>query len=540
MIFARTATDRALRRLFWQIMTRGRTAADEKAKKRMGSMGLKMTFFIYLMFGLMPALTAFNLPTLAFAGVMHGVSLMFASLALAASAGNLLFAREETEILLHRPVEPRQLLQAKAWVIIRFALILAFALNFVGLITGSILPEVNLLFAPVHLLSTTLLMVFSAGLTVLVYNLCLKWFGRQRLDTLLTIVQTLLAIAMVAGSQIAPRLLQNSELLADFDATSLWAILLPPVWFGAIDAMFTTATPIEHLWPLAALGVIATIVVAWLAFDRLAKSYGEGLQALGEGSGPAVADDRDRRLHAVTRWPLLSLWLRDPVERHAFVLTSAYLLRDRETKMKIYPGLAPLLVMPVVLIGIDQGISESFVFLDYVMLTYLVIIPIQPLVFLRHTEHYRAAELFRITPLPHWAPLYHGMRKATLVWLGVPSTVVLVAIMLAIRGRVELLLAAVPVVAMMPVYSLVPGYVRARDGWLPLSKAPADLQNASLGCMVMAVAMGSAMLVAVIGGVLAQFGFGLVYAGVAIVASLLLQRVLTRGMLAHAWNPTRS
>ena len=48
----------------------------------------------------------------------------------------MLFMKEEAEILLHRSVTSRQLLRAKTFVLVAFALILALSLNLAGTIAG--------------------------------------------------------------------------------------------------------------------------------------------------------------------------------------------------------------------------------------------------------------------------------------------------------------------------------------------------------------------------------------------------------------------
>jgi len=37
------------------------------------------------------------------------------------------------------------------------------------------------------------------------------------------------------------------------------------------------------------------------------------------------------------------------------VLIVSYLFRDRETKLRIYPGISPMLVLPIVLLVQDRG-----------------------------------------------------------------------------------------------------------------------------------------------------------------------------------------
>ena len=104
-------------------------------------------------------------------------------------------------------------------------------------------------------------------------------------------------------------------------------------------------------WALAAWGLAATAVVLWLAFGKLARDYGTGLQTLGEARTVQPKQRARRRwLGRAVALPPLRWWLRDSVSRAAFLLTAAYLLRDRDTKLRVYPALASMLVMPVIVL----------------------------------------------------------------------------------------------------------------------------------------------------------------------------------------------
>ncbi|MCR9248273.1 MAG: hypothetical protein NXI31_24865 [bacterium] len=528
--------ERALRQLFWRLLLRGRTATNAQADRRKFKMGLKLTLFIYALLGLIPGVSAFGASPIAFASFLHGMTLMFASLTLAAGVGNMLFAREEAEILLHRPVRPEQLLRAKAAVIAGYALLLALALNFIGLITGCFAAPLDWRWLPAHLLSTTLLMVFSVGLTILIYSLCLRWFGREKLDNVLTMTQALLAVVMVLGGQLAPQMLR-SGLLEQFDHTNPWLLALPPVWFAALDCWLVGVLSWQESWLPTILGLGTTVLVSWLAFVRFARGYDAALQSIGEGGETAKESNRPRRLSRVMRWPLLRAWLRDPVERHAFVLATGYLFRDRETKLKIFPGIAPIVALPILLGVISMKGAGGFGdFTQFIAVAYITLVPLQPLTLLRHSEHFRTADLLRAAPLPHWAPLFHGARKAVLLWLAFPAMVLMVGIMIAFAGSLRPLAIAVPVAVLMPVCALLPAI---RQPWLPLSESPADMQAHSLGCAIFAIAVGAAIVVAGIAAWLASLGYLVPFIAGMVVLSLLLQRWLTRGMLAREWTPTR-
>ena len=54
-----------------------------------------------------------------------------------------------------------------------------------------------------------------------------------------------------------------------------------------------------------------------------------------------------RLLEILVDMPPLRWWLRDSVARASFLLTAAYLVRDRDVKLRVYPALAPYLVIPI-------------------------------------------------------------------------------------------------------------------------------------------------------------------------------------------------
>src|SRR5436190_2046074 len=111
--------ERILRRLFLTLFLRGRSSRGlqkEQAPKSVGSK-LAFTLLIYGAFGLMVFFfrgqTIFTLSL-----YLHGMTLVFLGMFIAASAGEVLFNKEESDILLHRPITPRVLLWAKIRVLL--------------------------------------------------------------------------------------------------------------------------------------------------------------------------------------------------------------------------------------------------------------------------------------------------------------------------------------------------------------------------------------------------------------------------------------
>jgi ABC-2 type transport system permease protein len=184
------------------------------------------------------------------------------------------------------------------------------------------------------------------------------------------------------------------------------------------------------------------------------------------------------------------------VERHAFLLTSAYMVRDREIKLKLYPGIAPMLMMPVaMLFGTSgSGHSEAGLWIQSFIACYLAVIPLQAMLLLNRSEHWRAAAFFHVAPLPHWAPLFHGARKAVLGWLTYPILIVQAAALAAIQHSLMPFVMALPALLFLPAFSLVPGLWKT---WLPFSVPAEEQRDAGAGCLLMAIVMGVS---AIIGG----------------------------------------
>jgi len=462
--------ERALRRLFLTVFLRGRSARGLRKSRTPSSIASKLllTLLVYALVGAV-ALVWLKQPLFVLSICLHGMTFVFLGTFVAASAGELLFNKDEADILLHRPVAPRSLLWAKIAVLARVSLWLAAAFNLVGVFVGLAAPDAQPWFPLVHLLSTALVALLCTASVVLVYELCLRWFGRERLDGLITLAQIVVTLATVLLGQ-APRLLMQHPGFLSF-AQSPWALLLPPAWFAGID--LALAGPGGAAWWAAgALAVAVTGGSLWLALGRLAHSYEHGLRVLGESSAqPASAGARRRFLHTLaTRGP--GAWLlRDPVHRATFLLALAYLARNRDTKLRVYPGTVPLLIMPFLILGRGGADRFGIAFAG----AYLGLVPMFVLQLLQYSDNSAAADVFRLAPLPGPGRLIAGARVAVLAFSVLPLLLMLGVFAWLSAGEPRQLLLLVPGLIALPVYAFVPSI--GGQG-LPLSQ-PSDAASAA-------------------------------------------------------------
>jgi ABC-2 type transport system permease protein len=487
---------KTLRRLFLTVFLRGRSSRGlqkEAAPKSVGQK-LALTLLFYALFGCF-GFFFINQPVFALSVYLHAMTFVFLGMFVAASAGEILFNKEEADILLHRPITPRALLWAKIGVLVQVSLWLAGAFNLAGIFVGIASKDGGWLFPAAHALSTVLEALFCTGCVVLVYQLCLRWFGRERLDGLMTTAQVFLGIAAVLASQIVPRVMLRFDKAITVNVDSWWIGLLPPAWFAGID----DAIAGQHLvtsWILAGIGLVTTVVVLWLAFEKLAGDYATGLQTLQEAvSTKPKQNTRRRWIHTLVSVPPLSWWLRDSIERASFLLATAYLFRDRDVKLRIYPGVAPMLVMPIIFLlqetsrkgsGGDGGFGIAF------SGAFIGIIPMLGMNLLQYSQQWQAADLFRMAPMEGPSALCNGARRAVLLILTLPLLLSLAVFAWFTRHDSSRLFLLLPGVITLPVFAMVPCLGGKA---VPLSQPTEEAKSASRGLTMMG-AMFASMAVA--------------------------------------------
>ncbi len=467
---------RALRKIFLLLFLRGRAFRGLNAKRAHGSVGTKLGLMlgVYVVFGAL-CLTLVHEPVFVMAAYLHGLTFVMVGLFVAGSAGEVLFNRDEADIFGHRPIAPRTLLWARVSVMVQVALWLTAALNLVGLVGGMFAADGQRYFPLVHAAALVADTLFCIGTIVVGYQLCLRWFGRERLDGVITAVQIVVSLSIVLAGQIIPRFLTRYREHFHFTSETWWGWLLPPIWFGGIDDALA-GSGARASWILAGLAVLGTGAVLGLAFGVLAGDYQAGVQQLTEMVGMQARSRRRSWLDWLVEHPPLGWWLRDSVSRASFRLTAAYLARDRDMKLRVYPALAPMLIMPIALMLPTRGANAASAFMVGFAGSYLGIAPLLGIDLISYSQNWTAAELFRIAPIVGPAPLAHGARRAVLCFLALPTVALFGAIAWFVSRDHTQIALLLPGLMAAPVFALV----ACRSGrGVPLSRAPEEAGSAN-------------------------------------------------------------
>ena len=477
---------RTLRKLFLTIYLRGRSSRGLKLKTAPKSIGQKLAIalLVYTLFGLFAVgFLVGHQPLFGLAIYTHSMTFVFLGMFVSSSAGEVLFNKDEADILMHRPISTKDLLWSKIRVLIQISLWLAGALNLVALGVGFYMPEGGVLFPFIHIVSTALEALFCTGCVVLTYQLCLRWFGRERLDSFMTLTQVILAITLVFAGQVLPRAMfkLNQSGLLQFNARHWWLALMPPAWFAGLDDAVAARGDAGSCL-LAGIGLLATALVVWLAFGKLADNYGAGLQTMGETvSRPRNRSGSQRRWTEIIATVPPLTWF-SPASRAGFILTLAYLFRDRDVKLRVFPGIAPMLIMPLVFVFQDKQPMEGF--WTAFSAGFLATVPLIVIDLLQYSQQWQASDIFRVVPMSGPGELCHGARRAVLSILTLPAFIVIGLIVWVAQHNISHLLLFLPGLILIPIVSLVPAAMRRG---VPLTLPNEEIKSAGRSMKMMVV-----------------------------------------------------
>lgn len=565
----------ALLQTIFRVRTRSRMRFGRTGKPR----GLIFQVVVYAVMGALTGMVAFlDVDLFSFGLIVSALTLFMAGMTMVAESSQLLFSPDEHDILGHRPIGPRTLLLARSLALLTLTLLLTLSLNLLPMFFGLWIAGARPWFPLAHLISITLLSMFSAGSVVFVYVLLTRVVGRERFDSFASWLQLGVSVSFILGYQIIPRMIERANGFHVAPSTR-WMSLLPPAWFAALETLLggtPNARALPYLLPMAAFGLVATLALSYAAIVRLSGDYGRRLSALTESgatrrgrtgteSGEAdasrdvasreaakrggVAHDGAKRglvsgvltgARSVLAPAIVGLahasgalsraFMRDPIERASFRLAAAYMRRDRDVRMRLYPSFAAYLVFPVIAV-IDPA-KGTFVPLMTVVMA--AMLPASSMMTLKMSPQFAASDVFRFAPIRGTASVFHGVRKAALLLMTLPVLAVSAALLLVTLRDRTWLIAVTPALALIPTLSLIEGLT---GDYLPLSVPPVAGRQ---GAVMIGLYLMSAVIVggiSVLGWFSRKHGWFGPLLGVEIVVVAGVHALLLRGIRARALTP---
>ncbi|MCU0333595.1 MAG: hypothetical protein MUF62_00940 [Chitinophagaceae bacterium] len=383
--------------------------------------------------------------------------------------------------------------------------------------------------------------VFTIFLINVLYLLVLRFSSPERFKNIIAGIQIAFAVIIYAAYQLVPRLFSDTAMNnTEVGYNGLW-LLAPPYWFAAIFKL--AAQPLLRPILLVAIGlaILMPILGIWLVSRYFAPTFNRKLGQIAGSSGEA----KPAAKAAITARPkysqLLSRLITSPgLERESFLFNWKMMLRNRDFKLKVYPGIGYFLVLAIMPIirsnkGIDgflaslqlteSGSRFSIVVMLY-MSGFVVVTSLQQLAF---SDFFKAGWIFRSTPVAVPGPIQAGAAKAAIAQFFIPAFTLVSLPLLIINGwpmLVHLLTAFGSLSLLCAAVSI------AGEQYLPWS-APANKQNQGGSVLIALMLLFGLAILGVIHGLLFHFPLILTGIGVAGIAGTWL---IFRSLKQYSWK----
>ena len=463
---------RPLVRAHLRMSFRGRASQAFAGQLAGRPVGVAWLFAMYVAIGAatLPAVSG-GADAFTYAFITQLMTWTMCGLSLTAEAGDALFAPEEPDVLGHRPVAPEIVLAAKVTVLYAFSCSLALAQNLLP--TAAILIWGSWRAALVHVVMVAIAVALITSVVTMIYGIAARLVPRERFDDVAAWSQIALAIVFVSLALVTPRSAMREGI--HVDPTAWFMLGLAPAWFAGLDAWLGSSAPGTGHLAMAAAVALGTFAVFLRApvLVRLAAAIAH------------VQDERGGRHvrpvpNGETGW--LRWWMRDPVERAAFQLATAYLRRDRDVRLRLRPSLVVFALLPLAGLVIEEKRGGHLAPLASVCL--LGMVPGVAMEALRISSHPVASELFAVVPIADTGAVFHGVRKAAIRYVVPAIALSAFLAMLVVPGGLVL---AVPGVMALPVFSLIPGLF---GPYVPLALPKARGQQAIANAVLLAASTG--------------------------------------------------
>jgi hypothetical protein len=294
---------------------------------------------------------------------------------------------------------------------------------------------------------------------------------------------------------------------------------------------------------LAAIGlaIIMPVLGIWLVARYFAPTFNRKLGQISGSSGEARPASKAANATRYGYSQLLSRLLTSPgLEQQSFLFSWKMMLRSRDFKLRVYPGIGYFLVLAILPFirsnkGID-GLLESLQLTDsgsrfsiIVMLYISGLVVITSLQQMTFSDFFKASWIFRSTPVAVPGPIQSGAAKAAIAQFLLPAFALVSLPLLIINGLPMLihLLTAFGNLCLLSATVCIAG-----EQYLPWS-APAKKQNQGGSVLITFMLMLGLAILGFLHGLL--LNYPLILAGIGI-ASFAGTWLIFRALKQYGWQ----
>lgn len=429
-----------------------------------------MTLLFYALFGAFVALAMYGIPSFILSMVVFFTYIMvMVSMTLITDFSSVLLDTSDNTIILPRPVDSRSLFAARLTHILLYLSQLAIGLSIIPATVVALRYGMLLLF--VFIVALALSLLSAVFLTNALYLLIMQFANEEKLKTIINYFQIAMAIFIMAGYQILPRMMERINLAAfDFEI-KWWSFLLPPLWMaGTLEAIHFQIFDGPHLG-LLACSILLPIAGVYVVHKYLSPVFNRKIASLGGGTlqtGESKAEAN--RETSIAKWITTT-----SIERGVFEVVYKILGRDRKIKLKIYPSFGYVAVFGLIfMLRSQEDIATTWANLPnteyHLMLLYLTFMVLQVALYeVPYSDDFKASWIYYSAPLAAPGEVLSGTLKAIIIRLFVPGFAIISIVVLLVWGA-----AVIPdiIIALFNNFLMLMMLATINKRYLPFSMAP--------------------------------------------------------------------
>ena len=398
--------------------------------------GFIKSLWMYGLMGLFFAVFVFIGSPLVGLSLFYGALMFILTTAMVSDFSTVLLEVKDKNILSTKPVDLRTLNMAKFMHIFIYLSALCGALAGPGTIAG--LVRYGAAFAVLMAVVLVFICLFTILLTSLLYTLLLKYFDGEKLKDVITIFQVVLTVAVSLGYQLVSRMFQFIHMDIVF-APKWWTYLIPPAWFAAPFEILVTRDFNAPTVILALMGMTIPIIAIFLHLKVVAPIFEQNISKL-TNSERVLHYKRSLSQRIFSKGSQLIASNR--TERAFVQFSQVMLAKERTTKLRMYPGIAMGLAVPLIMLVTTSSSSPSPVTAIELMrqgksflVIYLTAGVLAPMVSLiDFSDSYKGAWIYKVTPIAEPGSVARGATKGYVLSYILPPYLITCAIFLPLLG----------------------------------------------------------------------------------------------------------
>ena len=315
---------------------------------------------------------------------------------------------------------------------------------YIGTIAASMmLPSIvvgfiskGILYGFAFTLVSIVIVVVCLHLAGVIYYLLLKVFSGEKLKDILSGFQIFMTIAIILSYQIVPRVVSIAGFSKGQITFSPVYFLLPSAWFSAILESLFGAGGEWYIYVLAGITVPAVILLEVLYKKKVMPEFEGELDKLTE----TAKENKSLSPFSKLMCKLLS---KDEQENAFMKLVLIQVSRNRDMKLKLYPQLANVFILPIIMVlpqitgekgftGFIENLRQGRWGLALLYFTGLTSASIYMII--GQTENPESIMFYQILPIENLSKCIRAGIKVVLFRYLTPIFVALSALLLGVYG----------------------------------------------------------------------------------------------------------